>query len=294
LDRAGVRRDLCFVLLVFLSLLLFWNPVRTLIQYSLEHEHYSHIVLIPFVTMGLICLERKTIFSTVRSSYGLGAALLLGGGVLYGFAQRQIGSWSQNDSLSAAIFSLVLIWLGAFLCCYGREAFRAARFPLLLLFFAVPIPDFVLASTISVLQKGSAEVAFGLFKLTGVPIYREGFLFSLPSLTIEVAEECSGIRSSLALLITSLLAGHLFLRSGWRKLGLSLAVLPIALFKNAARIVTISLLSIYVDRGFLTGTLHRRGGILFFLLSLSILALVLRLLQRSESVKARVVDSLEV
>src|SRR5207244_11592806 len=104
--------------------------------------------------------------------------------------------------------------------------------------------------------------------------------FALPGVTIEVAKECSGIRSSLALLVTSLLAGHLFLRSGWRKSVLVLAILPLLVVKNGIRIVTLSLLSIYVDPGFLTGSLHHEGGIIFFLLALILLAPVLWFLQR--------------
>ena len=129
---------------------------------------------------------------------------------------------------------------------------------------------------------GSAEVSYAVFELLGGPVYRTGFIFALPGLTIEVAKECSGIRSSLALLITSLLAGHLFLRSAWTKAVLTLATLPLLIVKNGIRIVTLSLLSIYVDPSFLTGSLHRDGGIVFFFLALVLLTPVLWLLQTSE------------
>src|SRR5207245_1945207 len=145
-----------------------------------------------------------------------------------------------------------------------------------------PIPDFLLNRVIFWLQTGSAEVSYAVFELLGVPIFRTGFVFALPGVTIEVAKECSGIRSSLALLITSLLAGHLFLRSAWRKAALTLATLPLLIVKNGIRIVTLTLLSIYVDPSFLTGRLHHEGGIVFFILALVILAPVLRLLQMSE------------
>jgi exosortase len=116
----------------------------------------------------------------------------------------------------------------------------------------------------------------------GVPIFRTGFVFALPGVIIEVARECSGIRSSLALLITSLLAGHLFLRSGWTKAVLILATLPLLVVKNGIRIVSLTLRFDLVDPSFLTGRLHRSGGMLFFLLVLIMLAPVLRLLQKSE------------
>ena len=92
------------------------------------------------------------------------------------------------------------------------------------------------------------------------------------------------ILRAIALLITTLLAGHLFLRSGWGKAALMLAALPLLVVKNGIRIVTLSLLSIYVDPSFLTGRLHQEGGIVFFLLALVILSPVLLWLQKSERI----------
>jgi len=107
-------------------------------------------------------------------------------------------------------------------------------------------------------------------------------LFALLGVTIEIAKQCSGIRSSLALVIASLLAGYLLLRSPWRKAALALATLPLLVVKNGIRIVSLSLLSIYVDPTFLTGRLHQEGGVVFFLLALVMMAPVLLFLQRSE------------
>ena len=78
-------------------------------------------------------------------------------------------------------------------------------------------------------------------------------------------KQCSSIRSSLAMLITSVVAGYLTLPSGWRRVVLIPAVVPITIFKNAVRITTITLLSIYVDGKFLTDSWlhHSRGDRLF-------------------------------
>lgn len=258
-------------------------PLGTLVGFSFQYEHYSHIILIPPVSACLIYWERRKIFSTVHYSAEGGAVLLLVSAVMYGLAEIQSPSLSQNDYLSLTMVSLVILWLGGFVLCYGSRASRAAAFPLLFLFLMVPIPGFLLERTILFLQTGSAEAAYGLFKLAGVPVFRDGFTFSLPGLNIEVARECSGIRSSLALLITSLLAGHLVLRSGWKKVFLSLSVFPILIVKNGLRIITLSLLAVYVDPSFLTGSLHQYGGIPFFLLALVLLAPVLGLLRESET-----------
>jgi exosortase len=147
----------------------------------------------------------------------------------------------------------------------------------------VPVPGFLLERIILALQKGSAEVVEALFKLSGVPVLRQGFTFALPRVTFDIAHECSGIRSSLALFITSLLAGYVFLLSKWRRGILALSVVPVAIIKNGVRIVTLSLLASYVDRSFLTGSLHHRyGGALFSVLALAALVPVLWLLQRQE------------
>src|SRR5436190_22517396 len=104
----------------------------------------------------------------------------------------------------------------------------------------------------------------------------------LPGLPIAVAEECSGIRSTLVLFITSLLAGHLFLRSRWRKSVLALAIVPIGILRNGFRILVISWTTIYVNRGIIDGPLHHKGGPLFFVLSLALLFGLLIMLRRSE------------
>jgi exosortase len=284
---ALVARGVCFMLLVGLTLALFRAPLSLLFHFTLEREEYSHIVLIPVTSVVLLMLDRKRVFAVVGSAWGPGMTLLVAGGLLYGLGRGYAASPTENDRLVIAILSIVLIWMGGFLLCYGVRAFREGLFGLLLVFLIVPIPDAVLGRVIFWLQMGSAEVSYAMFQALNVPVFRTGFVFALPGLTIEVAKECSGIRSSLALLITTLLAGHLFLQSGWRKATLMLVALPLLVVKNGIRIVTLSLLSIYVDPSFLTGRLHHAGGIVFFLLALVILSPVLLWLQKSERIGRR-------
>jgi exosortase len=275
-------RTACFVLLVGLTLVAFWTPLSMLIRFSFRKEEYSHILLLPLVSAALLVLERRRIFAHVETRWAAGSALLFAGVLIYWFGRRHAIAASQNDQLAIAIFSVATIWVGCFVLCYGLRAFRAGFFPVLFLFLMVPIPEFLLDRVIVWLQVASAEVSYAVFLLVGVPIFRTGFVFELPGVSIEVARECSGIRSSLAMVITSVLLGHLFLRSSWTKAGLALATLPLLVIKNGIRIVSLTLLSIYVDPGFLTGRLHRSGGVVFFVIALIILAPILRLLQKSE------------
>jgi exosortase len=178
---------------------------------------------------------------------------------------------------------MVLLWLSGFALFFGREALKNGRFPLLFLCLTIPFPVVLLNHSIYFLQRGSADIAEMIFDLVGVPALREGFVFHLAHFNIEVAKECSGIRSSLALLILALVAGHLLLRTPWKQVVFVIAGLLIMVVKNGVRIATLTILAEYVDPGFLFGRLHHGGGVVFFLLGLVLLLPILWLLQRGET-----------
>ena len=97
---------------------------------------------------------------------------------------------------------------------------------------------------------------------------------------MEVAPECSGIQSSLALFIVSLAAGYVFLRSPWKRALLSLVVIPLGIARNAVRILTIGELCVHFGPEMIHSYLHRKGGWIFFLAALlPFLALLLFLVR---------------
>jgi exosortase len=234
------------------------------------------------MSVSLVYFRRRIAFASARFCFSKGISLLVVGIGVSWLAQEHLTSLRGQDLLSVVVLSIVLLWIAGFLLCYGAQSFRAALFPLFFLLLMIPIPTVVLEGIVLGLQKGSAVMTYGLFKLLGVPVLWRHFKFLLPGVEIEIAEECSGIRSSLALFITSMLAGYLFLQSTWRRAVFSLLTVPVVILKNAARIVTISSLGVYVDPGFLHGRLHRYGGLPFSLVSLAILVPLFLALQRSE------------
>jgi exosortase len=122
-----------------------------------------------------------------------------------------------------------------------------------------------------------------IFYLTRTPVFRQGLIFNVPGVTIEIAKECSGIRSTIGLMITCLLAGYLLLRTSVARVALLLATLPVLAIKNGIRIATLTILSIRVDPSFLYGRLHKDGGFVFFAIGLLILLPMLRWLQNLEA-----------
>ena len=281
--QTDIKRNALFVAAV-VGLMLY-GPVREYLYWTYKSDYYTHIVLLPLVSAYLIFTQRREIFEDVGYAFAPGGAVVGLGLLLLAAAATLAPGWSKNDAYALVASATVIVVIGAFILIFGLRAFRAARFALLFLAFMVPLPSVVEYWVIRVLQLGSAEFVAFLFTFTGMPVLRDACVFHLPGLSIEVAPQCSGIRSSLALVITCVLAGHMFLKTTWKKIVLVLAVIPITMFKNGIRIVTLSLLGVYVDRGFLESSLHRDGGILFFILALLLMAPILFVLRRSEKQK---------
>jgi exosortase len=255
------------------------GAIRALFGHALSDDSASHVVLVPFVSLGLIWARRRIVFAAARS-FPSGIAVAAAAGAVAAAWAFGLLPGTRGLSLVWPVASLATAWIGGFLVFFGPEAFKAARFPLLFLLLAIPMPDAALGAATAVLKSGSTEAVDVLFALSGTPYYRSAFVFELPTVAIEIADECSGIRSSIALGVMALLAGHLYLDSAWQKAVLLLAVLPLAILKNAVRIVTLSLLAEHLDPSFLDGQLHHEGGIVFFAMSLALLVSLIPVLRR--------------
>ena len=275
------KKILIFATFTLLALGMVWGPLKELMNSAARGEYYSHIVLIPLVSAYLFFQNRKDIFSKAGPIYPSALGLSAFGAALYILGSHYVAMLNQNDYASLLTFSAIVFWAGGFVLLYGIRGFQKASFPILFLVFMIPIPGLIMDKVIYALQVGSTEVSEVLFTLTGVPFQREGFVFHLPGISIEVAEQCSGIRSTLALFITSILAGHFFLERFWKKTLLALIVFPVTVFKNGIRIVTLSLLGAYVDERWLTeSSLHHSGGFVFFIPALGLLGLALWTLRK--------------
>jgi exosortase len=276
------RRVSLYAAWLLLTCLLFFGPVSRVVHYALSNDDASHAILIPAICIWLLFLERKSIFAVLGSDVRAAAVSFVAGLIVAACAFFSALQISELNQFSLYVLALILLWIAGFAFFFGPTALRRARFPLTFLLLTIPIPDFLLDRAIYFLQKGTTEIAAVLFDWSGVPVLRDGFVFHLASINIEVARECSGIRSSLALLILAILVAHFYLRTWWKKVLFIVAGLVVMILKNGVRVVTLTLLASYVDPGFLYGRLHHDGGVVFFLLGLALLAPLLWLLGRSE------------
>ena len=281
-ERALIRK---LVLAVGLVVLAFIVPLRDLVRFALQTDLYSHIVLIPFVSIYLIWLIRSELpHNSQRSrvapiTAGVLAAFVLGS---FWFLKRSGTDLPQVDALAfqTMAFVLTVIAVAAFLL--GRERTRAVAFPLAFLLLMVPFPTCVQNGIETFFQHTSAATAALFFKLAGTTFFRQNTFFQLPGINLEVAPECSGIRSSLALFITSLVAGQLFLHRTWKRVLLTLLVIPLGIVRNGLRIFVIGELCVHIGPEMIDSPIHRRGGPVFFALSLLPFLAMLYLLAKSD------------
>jgi len=268
---------------VIVLLAAFARPLLALMNYAAGSELHSYILLVPFVSVYLLYLRRNQLAKNYTIDLPLAIVFLAAGLGVMAFTYSSIGLAPADNA------HLVLLTL-SFLCCltaggfsfFGRNWMRAAAFPISYLIFMLPMPD-AMADTLETASKyTSAEVANLFFYLSGTPFLRAGLFFQLPNITIEVTQECSGIRSSWVLLMTSILAANLFLKTPWRRLALVAFVIPLGILRNGFRILVIGLLCVNAGPQMIHSLIHRRGGPLFFMLSLIPFFLVLWWLRKAD------------
>jgi len=271
-------------------------PLCRLVRYAAGSDLNSHVLLVPVIVAYLIWLKRHVLAAQVAGENTFGDAtragrtpgltcLVIGAGFGFYYA---ITAWRRpsalpEDLLAPAMVSFVCLAISGAFIFFGKRVIASVAFPVLFAFFIVPFPTFFTSWFETFLQHGSADAASALFTLSSSSVLRDGLIFRLPGISLEVARECSGIHSTLVLFMTSLLAGHLLLHTGWKKGLLALAVVPLGILRNGFRIFTLGYLCVHLDPRIIDSPLHHRGGPIFFVLSLVPFFALLLLLRRSEN-----------
>lgn len=268
----------------------FAAPLVEWFRFSLKSSLFSHLPLIPLVSAWWIWKRPGgEVMPPLKPAPGWAA---VAGGSAVGLLGSYWLVWRASEgvpvaeylSLMTTAYLLALLAVG--LLTLGTGVVRTFRFPILFLVFMIPWPQVLVDVVETALQFASAEAAHAFLVLSGVPVLRDGLLFKLPGLTFEVAQECSGIRSSLVLFITSVLGAQLLLRTRWRRWVLVLAVLPLGVLRNGFRILTLGWLCVHVDPAMINSPIHHSGGPIFFVLSLGPFFLLLWWLRRGERRRA--------
>jgi exosortase len=189
--------------------------------------------------------------------------------------------------LFLARVSFVLLLAGLIVLFLGVAYLRAVLFPLAVLLLMIPMPTIVFNEVTFPLQIVASKIAAAALPVLGVPVLREGNIINLPTMSLEVAEACSGIRSLLSLITLAAVYGYVTNSRNWLRIALVLAAVPIAIVANSMRIVVTGILGQYGSPHWAEGFFHAFSGWLVFLVSISMLCLLQQILSRGYSERRR-------
>ena len=227
-------------------------------------QNYSHGFFVPLFSAFAVWQERARLSRIVPkpSWSGLGIAAL-------GMCTLIVGQLGAE--LFLARTSLLIVLAGLIVLFSGWTMFRAVLFPWAFLFLMVPMPAIILNQITFPLQLLASRVSAAILPIFGVPILREGNIINLPSMALDVAEACSGIRSLTSLITLSIIYGYLLEKRLWVRYLLAIASVPIAVAANSVRIIGTGLLVQYWDPEKAEGYFHASWGLLIFVISLILL-----------------------
>jgi exosortase len=255
---------------------LYADPARGLVVQWMTSADASYGVILAVVACALIWTRRRAAAPSRDGVWSSAAGLALLG---LGLTLHLAGLFAADLFTTRASFVFVAGGLTWFLA--GRAAARTMAAPLMFLLLAIPIPELVVNAVTLPLQLMASHVAESTLALSGVPVFREGNVLELPSVTLQVAEACSGLRSAVSLASVALLLAWSSGGPIARRALLVVSTVPIAVVVNGLRIAATGVACETWGPSAAHGTWHTVTGWLTFVVGLlALLVLQWLLLER--------------
>jgi len=259
-----VRRCWQLIVLLSLTLWLYWLTLVRLVSQWRTDQDFSHGFFVPLFSGFVVWQERERLARLIRRPSWSGLALILAGlGLL---VAGQMGA-----ELFLTRSSLLILLAGFVVLFAGWNVFRALLFPWAFLFLMIPIPDIIFNQITFPLQILASKVAAGILPIFGVPVLRQGNVIVLSTQILQVAEACSGIRSLMSLTTLAIIYGYLMEKRLWVRYVLAVAAVPVAVAANSFRIISTGLMVQYWDPDKAEGYFHTSWGWIVFVVSLFML-----------------------
>lgn len=252
--RAGWIRSAVLAGLASLVILgLFWPTAWSMVEIWSRSDTFAHGFLIAPITLWLVWHRRHYLAAVAPQFSWLGLAAFLAAAVVW-------LAGDVADALVVAQFGLVGMLVSAVWTILGNEVARELIFALGFLFLAVPVGE----ALVPPLMEFTASFTVGLLRITGMPVYREGLFFSLPSGNWSVIEACSGIRYVIASVTLGILYAYLAYQSTWRRVVFILVSALVPVLANGLRAYSIVMIAHLSDMKLATGIDHLIWGWAFF------------------------------
>jgi exosortase A len=231
----------------------FWPTFHSMVEVWERSETFAHGYLIFPISAWLIWRKRDELAQIRPRSDLRGLALLVAAGA----------GWLLADAGSVNVvaqYAFIAMLIAAIWTLLGWTFVRATFFPLMFLFFAVPVGEFLIQPLMGV----TADFTVALLQASGIPVYREGTFFSIPSGNWSVVEGCSGLRYLIASVTLGVLYAYLTYRSWKRRLLFSAAAVIVPIFANGGRAYMIVMIAHLSDMKLALGVDHYIYGWVFF------------------------------
>ncbi len=248
---------ICFVLLyypVFVKLIQSWEA----------NADYSHGYFIPFMAGFMVWTMRKQLQQIDWRPNNWGLLI-----VMLGIMQLII-AWVGSEYFLQGT-SMILVLIGIILFMLGTEAAKKLLVPIVYLIFMIPLPAILWNQAAFPLSLFASKVSTNLIQGIGIPILREGNILTLPNITLQVAEACSGLRSLITMLALSALLAFLSPLKKNKKWVLFLSAVPVALACNIMRLTGTAVLARFFGAPAAKGFIHDLSGWVVFVLGLGML-----------------------
>ncbi len=254
---------------------LFYDVFPKLLSDWWNDENYSHGLIIPFVIGYLYWLRRDRIRQIPSEPSPWGWAVFLSGLIIY-----IAGRFGAEYYLTR--ISLLILLSGIILAFHGTRMMRFFLPGVILLLLAIPLPYIVYNQIAFPLKLFASRLSGEVLDVVGVPVFREGNVIHLPTLTLYVEDACSGLRSLMAFLtIGAIVCMISSLGKMWRIFFLFMTVI-VAIIANVIRIVGTGILAGYFDPKFAEGFYHAFSGWVIFVIGLGLLALLHKMIPQGK------------
>ena len=255
-------------------------------------ENYSHGLLVPFVIGFIVWREWDNLKKSVTDP----AKWLGGATILLSILMLLAGTLGAE--LFTQRMSMLLMLAGIVVYFFGTRILNLLAVPFALLLFAVPIPQIIFNRVAFPLQIWASQMAVWGIRLFSVPTLRKGNVIdilpkgSTQTISLEVVEACSGIRSLMTLVTLALILAYFTRRDDNGRIAhfspsdfvraviLMLSAIPIAVLTNAARVTATGVMTFYYGKQATGSTIHDASGWLVYLVALALLIGVNFILKR--------------
>ena len=216
-------------------------------------ETFTHGFLVPPIVLWLVWRQRRRLVAQSPQS----APVALGATACVALVWLLGDLAVVNAVTQLAFVGLLVLAVPAIL---GWSVARLIAFPLGFLFFAVPMGEFLLPQ----LMEWTADFTVLALRLSGIPVFREGLNFVIPSGSWSVVEACSGVRYLIASLTVGTLFAYLNYQSTRRRLLFVLVSLLVPIVANWMRAYFIVMLGHVSGNTLAVGVDHLIYGWVFF------------------------------